>query len=302
MRCNLRVLTTTLFCTLVAMPGVAQSLSPVSLAETGFLLRLPTVEKVAFRGMVDPDKAGGNNAYQMAYPGGAGLAGFLVAIATHGVIEESAKNSRKAQAQEAANKVLDSFGDAISSFSNRELMQLALDQLSIKGASKLIEATDISTSGWIVESAPVFTLTQDKSALVLEVALTIYSANVPSAGRYQNTIRVVSNARVVSEPVVSDTQQGMQIRQDSVDLFVHSINIALREVARLPDSNVELQKTFRYQEGNVGKMERGQLLFEGCNRVLIRTLRGWIMSIPQLQSNGAVEQAQCSKDDQYALN
>jgi hypothetical protein len=302
MRCNLRVLTTTLFCMLVAMPSVAQILSPVSLSEKGFLLRVPTAEKVAFRGMVDPDKFGGNSTYQMAYPGGAGLAGFLVAIATHGVIEESAKSSRKVQAQEAANQVLDLFGDAISSFSNRELMQLALDQLSTKGASKLIEATDISTAGWIVESVPIFTLTQDKSALVLEVALTIYFANFPSAGRYQNTIRVVSNARVVSESVVSDTQQGMQIRQDSVDLFVHSINIALREVARLPDSNVELQKTFRYQEGNVGKMERGQLLFEGCNRVLIRTLRGWIMSIPQLHSNGAVEQAQCSKDDQYALN
>jgi hypothetical protein len=286
---------------LVAMPSIAQSLSPVSLIETGFLLRLPTVEKVAFRGMVDPDKSGGNSTYQMAYPGGAGLAGFLVAIATHGVIEESAKSSRKTKDQEAADKVLGPFGDAISGFSNKELMQLALDRLSIKGVSKLIEATDTSNSGWIVESTPVFSLTQDKSAMVLDVALTVYSSNAPSAGRYQNTIRVVSNSRVVPDADVSDAQQGLQIRQDSVDLFAHSLKIALRELALQLTNGAEVQQTFRYQEGSTTKMERGQLLIEGCNRVLIRTLRGWLMSIPQRSLDGAAAEAQCAKNDQYVL-
>lgn len=259
------------------------------------------MEKVVFRGMVDPDKSGGSSAYQMAYPGGAGLAGFFVAIATHGALEESSKSTRRTKEQEAADKVLDSFGDAITGFTNKELMQLALDRLSIKGASKLIEASDTSNSGWVVESAPVFGISQDKSAIVLDVALTVYSQNAPSAGRYQNTIRVVSNPRVAPEADVSDAQKAMQIRQDSVDLFAHSLKIVLRELALEPTGGTEVQKTFRYQEGTVTKMERGQLLIEGCNRLLIKTLRGWLMSVPQRSLEGVVVNAQCAKDDQYAL-
>jgi hypothetical protein len=39
-------------------------------------------------------------------------------------------------------------------------------------------------------------------------------------------------------------------------------------------------RTFRYPEGGVEKMERAQLVEAHCGRALLRTLRGWLMSVP----------------------
>jgi hypothetical protein len=39
-------------------------------------------------------------------------------------------------------------------------------------------------------------------------------------------------------------------------------------------------RTIRYLEGTAEKMERAQLINEHCGRLLIKTLRGSLMSVP----------------------
>jgi hypothetical protein len=39
-------------------------------------------------------------------------------------------------------------------------------------------------------------------------------------------------------------------------------------------------RTVRYRLGGEERMERAQVLSERCDRLLIRNLRGWLMSVP----------------------
>jgi len=150
----------------------AGAVDPVALPieTSSFSLKLPKVEAVVYRGMVNYDAAGGKEG-TFLYPGYAGIAGLLVGIATHGALVEASKSSEKTKLQETADKVLDPFKDAIGSFTNRDLMQRGMTRLNA-GTNKLLEPADAG-EGWIVESLPVFSMTQDRSALVLENAISI---------------------------------------------------------------------------------------------------------------------------------
>ena len=46
------------------------------------------------------------------------------------------------------------------------------------------------------------------------------------------------------------------------------------------EANSAPERTFRYVEGGKDRMERAQLVTPGCERVVVRTLRGWLLSIP----------------------
>jgi len=252
---------------------------PIVVSASGFSLKLPKAETVVYRGMVNHDAAGLNGG-QILYPG-FGLAGFLVAIAAHGVIVESAKNSEKTKLQEAADKVLAPYSAALGEFSNKELLQRAMAKLSVGGSKKIVEAAGTPESGWVVESMPVFTLTQDQGALVLENAVAVYAADAPSTILYQNIVKVVSDARAEPQPETFwGAEQSKKLKEESVDLFAHSLDVVLREIAKEAGGDAEIHKTFRYPEGKTQKMERGQLLGERCNRAIIKNLRGWLMSIP----------------------
>jgi hypothetical protein len=39
-------------------------------------------------------------------------------------------------------------------------------------------------------------------------------------------------------------------------------------------------RTVRYQEGGAEKIERAQVLEQQCGRTVLRTLRGWLLSVP----------------------
>jgi hypothetical protein len=233
----------------------------------------------------------------MLYPGMFGVVGFLAAVATHGVIVEASKNSEKAKLQEAADKVLEPYKDVLGGFSNRELMQRGIAKLSMAGPKRLIEPADAG-EGWVVESAPVFTMTQDQSALVLENAISIYPANAPGSIRYQNIVKVVSSASTVPQPPWG-ADQGKLLKEESAALFAHSINVMLHELAKAPSAEAQVHKTFRYAEGSTQKIERAQLVGELCDRAVIKTLRGWLMSIPVRRDSDETPTEQCKNADRY---
>jgi hypothetical protein len=248
-------------------------------------LRIPAEGKVAFSGMTNNDAAGlGTGA--MFYPG-FGLMGFLAAVATHGVINESFKNSQKSKLQEEADKVLLPYRDALDKFEYAELLQRSATLLKPRHEYKLLAATekpaDEWRNAWRLDSAPVFQFTQDQSAIVLESAIAIYAPDSTGKAKpgYTSVVKVISQATigddVASQWADKDTERFKTV---SANLVAESIEIALSDWAQGATKAEAPHQTVRYALGKEEKMERAQVLAQSCERVLMRSLRGALISAP----------------------
>lgn len=248
--------------------------------DPGWTLQLPADEKVVFKGVLDFDASGPSGA-SMLYPA-PNAGGFLIGLITHAIILESMKGKRKTAAQEAADKVLVPYQDVVQAYTYRELMQRVLDKRVFAGPVKLVAHSENNETPWLIQSVPIFSLTQDETALVLDNVISISRPGLPV---YLNTIKVVSTAAADANPVQYWTaNQGEQLKRETAAMVADSLQIALRSVAGSLDTANTTYKTMRYFEGRTEKMERALLLSEYCNRVLIKTLRGWLMSIPVSRS------------------
>jgi hypothetical protein len=248
-----------------------------ALADTAWSLRLPKEEAVVYRGVVNFDSAGTRGGAFM-YPA-AGAAGLLAAVITHGVIVESQKTSQKNAMQETADRVLAPYRGVLDGFKHRELMQKALDKAGWGSARKLIEPSEPKGAEWIVESQPTFSMTQDHRALVLDNAVSVHRPGAAAA--HQATIRVVSRPRTAEDPQLAWTEsEGAELKDESASLLAHSLELALRDASAAAAAGDVGFKTIRYREGEAEKMERAQVVSQGCERQVLRTLRGWLMSVP----------------------
>jgi len=258
-----------------------------SILQTGFALKAAVVEdRVQFHGSLEDDGSGGHSSsmlYQM--PAGAGVGGLLAAILTHGAISEGARKASMAKALNAADQVLTPYQDVLQKLSQQELMKAALDSLSDSVERQMAQADAPVTSAWLIESEPIFLLTQDQRAIVLEHNVVIRNVARPDFV-FQTTVRVVS------DPIAADEARetwlrddGQALRQASTRLYAHSLHVLLQQLGRAPAADAQPRfKTFRFSEGGARKFERAQLLSLACARAVVRTLRGTLLSIPQAAS------------------
>ena len=283
----------------VAQTASASAVPAASAPEPGGLndasmrswsLRLPSVDKVVYRGGVSHDAAGmGTGAMLYVVPG---PVGFLAAVLAHGLVTNAARQKQKDEMQLAADRVLEPFAPVLGSFTHQQLMQAGLQRMSVGGSRRLLPVAESAGTDWLIESAPIFSMTQDQSALVLDNALRIFapgSSNVT----YAQTVRVVSAPLIVPAPATLPRDpnesaavpmwlesQGRRLTDESAALFAESMDIALTDAVTRVGDEKAAHKTFRYPEGGSERMERAQPVAERCGRTLIRTLRGWLMSIP----------------------
>ena len=264
-------------------------------AAEAWSLRLPMQQKVEFRGQVSFDKAGtGTGA--MVYPtNGLGLAGLLVGIATHATISNSARNGQKSEIEKEADKVLQPFQGTLDGFQQGEMAGLAL----LDDASMPLLTDNASPVGMVIVSAPVFYMTQDRSALILDNTVSVFNAARGEKPVYQNTVRVVSRASEADDLVAYwQQEEGRALRSESAALFRQSVDI-VRQQALATATEAAAARTFRYQEGKKEAMERAQLLSEHCDRALVKNLRGWLMSIPLKRQ--VAPRPECEAPAQVAL-
>ena len=248
-------------------------------------LKLPAATIVPFRGEVSFDNAGQNTG-GFLYPA-PNAGGFLVAIATHAAISSSINNSQKTSFQEKADKVLDPYKSIISHYSYRELADSSLKKLGSNKDGLIISQTDRVDHPWTIESSPIFILSQNKDSLVLQNAVTVYAAEKPNSVIYKNMIQVISSPMksADSERYWSD-DDGANLKNTSSELFSDSLKIALTEMRKESTTEEGAYTTFRYNEGKHEKLERAQLIAVACKRIIIRTLRGWVMSVPAKDDTG----------------
>lgn len=244
-------------------------------------LRVPQEPGVSYRGLASFDKAGKgatNTTYMMP-----GVVGTALAVAAHGLLINNGLQQQKSEIELRADQVLEPYLPVLDALRHEELMTQALAQMAPGSKGKLISHLDMDESGWIVESTPVFFMTQDQGALILDNVIAVYAPGALKQASYRNTVRVVS--RLVEHadlPTYWNDTHGAPLRRHSAALLALSYEIALAQAQADPAAAVPASafRTVRYQQGGKQVAERAQLLGEHCGRVLLRNLRGWLMSVP----------------------
>ena len=254
---------------------------PVDAQEaSGWSLRRPSAEKAVFRGLVSHDSAGIGMG-SMLYPAPNAI-GFLAAILTHGLLNESAKKSQKDKLQAAADAVLQPYGPTLEGLTYERLFIDGLSELPELARPRLIGADDRVDGDAVIETAPIFMMPADQRALVLDNVMRV----IPPGGGEGTThvVRVISaplpEADAASAPSAAWlVGGGAPLGRVSAALLAESIAIVVKDAAAKL-SVEEPQRTFRFPLGGLERMERAQLLEERCDRLLLRTLRGHLMSVP----------------------
>jgi len=193
-------------------------------------LRVPPDGRVVYRGVVSYDGAGSGQA-GMLYPA-PNLGGFVAALITHGLINESIKQSQKDRLQSDADKVLTRYSVVIESFSLEELMRRAL-LFTAPGADVSLQQGAAEEGGRMgIESYPVFSLTQDQTAIILDNAIVIHTRGTARENAYKNTVRIISKPNNLVDPSEFWTaNNGENLKVESARLVAESFDIAFRDLS-----------------------------------------------------------------------
>jgi hypothetical protein len=243
-------------------------------------------EPVAYRGVVDSNAAGlGTQGQGMLYPA-PNVVGFLAAVVTHGILVESMKSSQKSKLQEDADRVLEPYRAALAGFMAKDLMREGLGQSRAGRSRRAVESAENPSTAWVVESASVFSLTQDRRAIILESGFSMYAPQSATVPARQVIVRVISDPRPEGEPVAYwGDRDGANLRRESARLYAEALDLAVTEAVGGTGSESR-HRTVRYREGGSERMERAQLLVERCGRIVMRTLRGAVFSVPVASTPG----------------
>jgi hypothetical protein len=229
---------------------------------------------VPFKGVANDDELGKEGT--MMYPA-PNLIGLVAGIAAHAALVSSGREDAKRKSEEAADKVLDPYRQYLSGFTQEALLRAALP-LTTVGQGKLLAAGEPSKD-MLVHAAPVFAMTQDRSALVLESVVVISGPG--GAPAYQNTVRVVSQPHTQADLTAYwGAAKASALKEESAHLLAQSLDLALAAASRPAAAETPRYRSVHYAEGGKELVERAQVLSERCGRAVLRTLRGWLMSVP----------------------
>jgi hypothetical protein len=266
----------TLFAPMIAAAPIASN--------SKWSLRLPQDGRVIYRGVVSFDGAGTGTA-SMLYPA-PNAAGLLAAVIAHGFLANSEKKAQKDKLQTTADEVLSPYKVVLDNFNYQELMRRTVEKTSTGANEKLAEDTSDPGQETVIESIPVFLLTQDQKTVILDNAIFIRKPGIAPEAAYRNNIRVVSSAMNGADPAAFWTaNDGERIKDESAQLVAESLDIAFHDAAAGKAPDGLSYRTVRYREGTAEKIERAQVLSEKCDRLLIKNLRGELMSVPVLRSS-----------------
>jgi len=264
----------------------AAAAAPETAAGPAWSLRLPQGDIVVYRGEVNFDQAGGKG-QAMLYPGGfgaAGLIGLVAGVATHAIVESSIRSGQKSKIQQQADAVLMQYRDVLDAYGEKDLYARAVPYMDAAGGKAVVPSTQEISDGRMVITDPVFSMTQDQSAIVLDAAVTIYAPgphDEDAKPAYQNTVRVVSSPRAEADLAAFwKANGGEALKDQSARLFARGLDLAIADMAQQEQSGTPAYRSIHYADGRADKVERGQVIAETADGTVLRNLRGWIMAVP----------------------
>lgn len=161
-------------------------------------------------------------------------------------------------------------------------MQRSLGKITHYQHKQIARIHDGEAAHRLLESTPIFYISQDHSTIILENIVMVHKPGTPEAVPSKCVIKVVSRPQEGPEPTERwIANQGEQLKAESADLLAESFNLALSSITDESSYANNAYKTVRYHEGDTEKMVRGQLITESCERVIVKTLRGIFLSAPR---------------------
>ena len=229
------------------------------------MLSLSPGASLSWRGVGAEEGAGSKGGILYPAPN---VGGLLVAVLTHAAIVQGVRGSERNASQSAADKVLEPHSAVIAQLSAERLFDAARLRLPSLAAERHV----------VVQMAPTFSLTSDQRTIVLDNVLRVHAPDTPSDALYENTVRVISAPRDGEDPAAHwIADDGRLLKEEVTAMLAHSVELSLLGVPAADNSSFQTQ---RYRFGAGQRMERGQAVAAGCGRVVLRTLRGWLMSVP----------------------
>lgn len=234
-------------------------------ASTRISLSLSPGASVSWQGVSSDEGAGSQGGILYPAPN---VGGLLVAVLTHAAVVQGVRSSERNARQSAADKVLEPHAAVIAELSAEQLLDAARLRLASVAAERAV----------VVQMTPTYSLTSDQRTIVLDNVLRVHSPDTPTEFLFENTVRVISAPRDGEDPTAHWTrEEGRLLKQEVAAMLAHSIELSLLGV---PTADNIPFRTQRYRFGAAQRMERGQAVASGCGRVVLRTLRGWLMSVP----------------------
>ena len=256
--------------------GAARSTALVEPRAVASATALPPVVVLAgglapsWRG-IPADEATGMQGPSMLYPAPS-AGGLLAAILTHAVIVGGARESARQARQEEADRVLQPHAGAIARLTAERVAQATAALMAMRPTGR-------AAAGRVLEVRPSFAVSPDQRVLVLDSAVKIAARDPAAAAEFEGIVRVVSSPRLEAEPQAAwAADEGRLLEQEALAMLAHSLELAL-SFSNRPAAPTSA-RTQRYAHGATERMERGELLASGCGRVVLRTLRDWLMSVP----------------------
>jgi hypothetical protein len=234
--------------------------------------REPSAPAVAWRGMLQAEGGGvGNGTIIGPYPA-FGVLGLLAAVLTHAAISQGVQSAERKREQETADKVLEPYQPSLQAWSSAQLWSAALALSAIPPAGlgstgvganaaptppgtpaiKTWDGKSPVAEGASIETLPVFTLTADHSALLLDAAVRLVPK--PGAAPVSVLVRVVSSPLLDKdrEALVGDAAQALwaadearRLKDVAAGMLAQALHISLLQLTLPPDEATVATETAR---------------------------------------------------------
>lgn len=246
-------------------------------AQTTLWLKPPTGPEVSWRGMQPTEGEGVGMGPQIGPYIVPGPAGLLAAIFTHAAISQGVQSAQRQREQEEADRVLVPYQPALRAWSSQDLWSAAAAASGPGVSLKPWDAGQADPEHGVLDVAPVFTLAQDEGVLIADVAVKrVASATLPAM---EAVVRVVSSPHDAADARAHwSADDARRLKDTAARMLAHAIELAHQHGG--PSASDTPARTHRYLQGRIERSERAQQLGGDCARAVLRTLRGWLMSVP----------------------
>lgn len=241
----------------------------VDLSDKALVVALKQDVQVRFRGAYDSNNDTGQGV--VMYEGSAGTEGLILQLMAHAAISSNMQNSKLSQQQIRANKVLLPLQDVLQEFRQNAL---------IHDANGYQFAGDSIDEGIKLESRPIFFLSQDLNSISLKHFVKAYQPDQEQV-LYQNMIEVISPTINVKEPYKAlNKNRGELLMTMAKNLYKSSLSLAVADINGEYKNKAAPQKSFRIEQGDQVRVERGVSIDQQQDQAIIRNLRGWLVAFP----------------------
>jgi hypothetical protein len=212
---------------------------------------------------------------------------FFASVIAHAAIVDSMKNDYKNSMQSAADRVIEPYRKYSNSLKNEYLIKKLEEVALSRGFSLDKYENSLSADDYILDITPIFLLNTKEDTLILRNQFLVYKKKYQDKqGKkkpllFQNQIEVFSSTKDldVTQQYWLDNE-GENLKEEMNQLFSESLQLIASRISVGTESDKLTYKNYRYHDGDGVVFERAVSLNETCDKVVFKTLRGWLKSVP----------------------